>query len=428
MLTGRYRVTFRRTAELFGLATLVVGAFFLGTTIDPWTGRKRVDWWDVSTVGPTAYDASKGFPRPGETCPPNRQWPEPKAVAARQATIRQTAAAIQAECRAAADGDWDRWELQTAPYRSALKTRVVALKPRPDAAYSPGYEVLEGRDGFPLVEVDSRLGTAHLVDPAILDSFRKSRTVVAADRWLRRRGTELIFVPVPKMTEVYIEHFIDAPADGIVAPQTRHALLELLEANVEAIDCFTRFRELRQPCPDYLYNAADTHWAPRGMRIMAREIADRVARYSFGTAARFALPIVRCVPGPYSFKELRAQKEGFGYSLLSAKQREQVEHVQTTNQAEARLLDGRPVRDDPASPVLLIGNSYVWEFREQLVKELNLLVRTSYNESQTTDAFADFLREPHALDGVRVVVWITTSEQLAHFKAMPPPVLEALAD
>jgi hypothetical protein len=158
------------------------------------------------------------------------------------------------------------------------------------------------------------------------------------------------------------------------------------------------------------------------MRIVAKEIADRMGRYSFAARARFALPIARSVLGPYNFQDVIG---GLGYALLTPEQRKRAERVQTTNQVEVWMHDGRPPPEDPVSPVLVIGNSYVCQFREQLVRELNLLVRSRWSFSQTTEAFADFVREPRTLDGVRVLVWITTTQHLATFKPLPPQMLEA---
>jgi hypothetical protein len=84
------------------------------------------------------------------------------------------------------------------------------------------------------------------------------------------------------------------------------------------------------------------------------------------------------------------------------------------------------VRDDPTSPVLVIGNSYVRDFREQLIKELNLLTLTKLGDNQTTEPFVDFLRDPTQLAHCRVVVWITTEQHMAWFKPMPEPIMASL--
>jgi hypothetical protein len=232
--------------------------------------------------------------------------PEQHAVEARAAAIQHDAAAIRAECQRAARGDWASWQRETATYRADLWSRVAA----------PGRSrfVLAAEDGFPLFEIDAKQQVSHLYDDERLDEFMQERPVVAARRWLGRLGIDLIFVPVPKMTSVYMEHFISpCPADGIIAPHLRRALLELLEDDVEVVDGMRLFRWLRDTDPEYLYNTADPHWAPRGMRIMAEEIASRIKRYRFGARARFALPIVQSSPGPYVFKDLSGHVGVFGW-------------------------------------------------------------------------------------------------------------------
>jgi hypothetical protein len=82
--------------------------------------------------------------------------------------------------------------------------------------------------------------------------------------------------------------------------------------------------------------------------------------------------------------------------------------------------------DDPASPVLLIGHSYMRSFRELLIKELNLQIHTRIHDDGTTEFFTDFLREPELLARCRVVVWITTEQHMAQFKPLPAPIMAAL--
>jgi hypothetical protein len=362
--------------------------------------------------------------------PEDPRQSEPRAVAARQRIIERDANAIRAECQRAAAGDWQQWQQETAPYRVALKARTEALRKRPcpeDAGPEIQYDALEGLDGFPLFEVGSRSYLNYLYDPSVLDKFRRERQLVAVRNWLRDRGIDLIFVPIPKMTEVYIEHFLSpCPEDGIIAPHVRQTLLELLKEEVEVVDGFALFRPQRDVDSEYLYNTADGHWAPRGMRIMAKEIADRIERYKFGSRARFGLPIVRTVLGPYEFRDIFGNRENYGRDILSPDQAKRAIGAQTTTQAEVRMQDGKRTPADPASPVVVIGHSYAWHFREQLIKELNLLIETRVAPDQTTQSFADFLREPELLAHCRVLVWISTEQHMTRLKPLPAPIAKRL--
>jgi hypothetical protein len=412
-------------ARLIVLAAAVTSGFALGLAYS----RRPPAARPAAPFSGPAYDPATAFPqvdRPREVDP---RQPEPQAVEARFAAIRHDIDAISRQ--QAALGDWQAWQRETEPYRVALKARVDALKPiDPPRSPSPEarYEALAPLDELPLFEIDAKKNLNYLYDPASLDAFRKARPVVAAHRWFRQRGIDLIFVPVPKMTEVYLEHFLDPhPTDGVIAPHVRQTIYELLKEDVEVIDGTPLLRATRDADSEFLYNTCDTHWAPRGMRVLAKEIADRIVRYRFGTRARFALPIVTTTPGPYEIDGYLGGLDSLaGWAALSPEQQKRARAAQTTNLSAVNMHDGRPLPDDRTSPVVVIGHSYVPKFQEQLVKELNLLIHTRIAAGQSTSFFADFLREPEILAHCRVVVWITTEQHMTHFQPMPAPIMAAL--
>ncbi len=412
----------RRSAALFLQATVLAMSLIVGFVVGAAYRRPATN--------SAAPQASSLVEPPQATVIPEDQ---PRVEALRRDAIRRTSDAIRGECQAAAGGDWEKWQRSTERYRAALKSKVQALAtfdpPRsahPDASHEP----LEGLNDFPLFEIAARYSLNYLYEPQTLEQFRKDRLVVAVRRWLDRRGIDLVFVPVAKMTEVYAEHFLDpCPPDGVIAPHVRQTLLEMLAADVEVVDCLALFRPLREPAPDYLYNTCDGHWAPRGMRVMAREVARRIQRYPFAARAAYALPLFSASPGLY---EINGHPGGLdsdaGWSALSPGQQARARAVQTTRQAVIRTHDGGRPEDDPASPVMLVGNSFVSEFREQLVRELNLRIRSNWSSGQSTEAFSDFFRDPKLLDGVRVVVWVTTEHHMTNFKPLPPPIRNVLEE
>ena len=416
------RLTWRKiivgTLKLVALTTALATCFLIGTHFSQLQFRPRPL---VLT-----FDLADGFPRPDAPRAEDPRGPEPQAVAARAQAIRRTADIIRGECQAAG-GDWARWQHDTEQYRATLKSKVDALKDL-DKSISVFPEALAGRDSFPLFEFRAPENLRYLIDPSSFDSFGRDRPVVIAERWLRSRGIDLIYAPIPKMTEVYIEEFVDpCPADGIIAPHVRRSLLDLLEADVEVVDVLPLLRCLRNSDAEYLYNTADSHWAPRAMRIVAKEVADRIARYNFGARARYGLPITTAVPGPFILNETAENMSSIlpaqdGWNTLTAEQKKRAARAQTTTHAEIRMVDGSVPPDDPSSPVLITGNSYVLHFREQLVKEMNLLVHSVWGDNWTTHAFGDFLRDKEHLAHCRVVVWISTAAHMTR----PHPVILAL--
>jgi hypothetical protein len=373
-------------------------------------------------------DYGNGFPAPDFDSPVTEVSVDAGAAKMRRSTIASGSSAILAECQAAG-GNWVQWEKETEPYRSQLHHRIDELKPTnsPDPFMEAQSRPLAGLNDFPLFELGARTHINYLYDPLTLEDFRANRPVVAVDRWLRKRGIDLIFVPVPKMTEVYIEHFLDhCPSDGIVAPSARQTLRDLLEDGVETVDGWRLFRPVRKPDPDYLYNAADTHWAPRGMRVMAREVSDRIGRYEFGLKARHRLPIFTTVLAPYLIDGCRGGIGSGVWSALEAHQQQLAMRFQTTVTTEVQMRDGRPLTEDKNSPVMLIGNSYSVHFRDLLAAQLNMRIRIHAGDGLGTEAFSELLREPEKLDGVRVIVWITTEQHMTKFKPLPKPIADCL--
>ena len=121
-----------------------------------------------------------------------------------------------------------------------------------------------------------------------------------AANWLRQQGIDVIFVPVPKMTEVYPEYFTDhCPTDRIIARHIRQALLELLEADVEVVDLLHALQDERDKDPEPLYQPADPHSAPRAQAIAVRLVAARLKRYAFVATAQKSRTICKMAPAPY---------------------------------------------------------------------------------------------------------------------------------
>lgn len=349
---------------------------------------------------------------------------EMEARESRQSQLRHDADAIRSECERAAGGDWRKWQAETARYRDALTARIAKLK----FNNLLECEFLAALDR-PYFQDTVRMSLGPAVDPTRWDDFRKTRAVVAGSRWLRGRGVDLVFVTVPTMPEVYIEHFLaETPPDGVIAPHRRRTFLDLLEADVEVVNTFRLMRDARDRVFQYL--PADHHWNQPGMLATARDVADRFSRYQFGKDAKKAAPVTKSRPGPYvppSAEQRKAASVPGGGTLTE----EQWQSALGTQPATIDYItspDGSPLADDPRSPVLLIGNSYVVGFREVLIREANLRVRTNWGNGQSTQAFAGFLREPETLDGVKVVVWVNADQFLAHFSAMPEPVTATLQD
>jgi hypothetical protein len=332
---------------------------------------------------------------------------------------RAVAAANDAQCPA---GGWDKWQQETAGYRAALKAKVEAIRPNADWYLSRSKDPVDYNirfgflEGIGCREAGAKKTAPYLYDERFFDALRSQRPIQAASRWLRARGVDLIVVPVPLQPEVYSEHFLDpCPVDGIIAPHVRKTLLELLTADVEVIDAWRILREGRS---SRLYRLADNHWTPGAGRLVAIEVARRIGRYGFGKAAKESVAIAT--------GSLRTEPEDqTGWKALSEAQLQAAERA-ARDWPVATAIDGSNLQDDPDGPVLLIGDSFAMtgDFGPQLVLASNLQIRRDCSCAQMAQAFADFLREPESLRGVRVVVWVMEASNLAGCVTMPAALVD----
>ena len=343
---------------------------------------------------------------------------EPKT---RAAAIRETMEVIRGECQRNANGDWDRWTADLAALRTDLVTKINAAKPRdPSGAgyFEARSSVLEGRDRFPLFEPAPHAYLLHVVEPASLDPFRHDRPVVAGSRWLERQGIDVIFVPVPKMTDVYPEYFTDhCPSDRIIAPRLRQIMLELLEADVEVVDLWYAFQAERDTSPELLYQPADPHWGPRAQEIAARLVAERLKRYAFVARAQVSPKICKGPALPYP-----PASAGAAFKALNPEQQKRaMKHQPVSSRIPEKYISPQ---FNYTSPVVCIGDSYNSGFMELLGRELNLPMRPLAGGGNTTDAFKNFLRDPDVLKDCKVVIWLVCTSSLKNPWPVPQKIHE----
>src|SRR5207245_10054900 len=142
------------------------------------------------------------------------------------------------------------------------------------------FRLLEAVGDPPLFEQEPDSFLMYLLKPEALETFRRRKPLAVLSRWLRSQGIDLVFMPVPKMTEAYPDRQAQpCPADRIVAPHLRRLWLELLQNDVEVIDLLPTFLAMPDRDAQPLYFPDDPHWAPRGWHVAAKILAERLQRY-----------------------------------------------------------------------------------------------------------------------------------------------------
>ena len=345
-----------------------------------------------------------------------------RAEASRAASILATKEAIAAECERYAQSDWNRWNEQVVPYREALKKRIAATKPlNPNAQgfYEARSAVLEAIDPFWLFEPRPEFYLKYTNEPETVDAFRTEQPVIAASRWLKQRGIDVIFIPVPKMTEVHPERFAEhCPEGQIIAPHIRRLVLDLLEADVEVLDLLPTFLAQKYDQDEPLYHPADPHWGPRGQRVAAGLIGARLRRYAFVARALSEPPMCETVEGPYA-----PLIHSAAYPALNKDQRRRAAERHPKTTLISRNCSRQQISE--SSPVAFIGDSYNDGLIEMVGREINMPINMQTGGSNTTHAFKNFLRNPDILKDCKVLVWVVCHTSLQAPWPLPPDIREA---
>ncbi len=292
-----------------------------------------------------------------------------------------------------------------------------ALRPAMQAARFAGYRDLGekgllGHDGW----LFYRPGVDFLLEPwprELADAPESSDPVTAIVAFrdaLAERGIALLVVPAPGKASVYPDRLSGrfARTDTDLHGHTRTFLDRLDAAGVAHVDLFAAFdaaRSIDRAPP--LYLAQDTHWSPEGLRLAAALVAERVA--DEGWVARGNTE--------YETRTVTVEREGDVVRMVDAPA------VSAAFKPESvvctQIVDPdtqTPYEDDPASPVLVLGDSFLRIYQHDepgsagfiahLAKELKRPVASIVNDGgASTLVRQELQRKADLLDGKKLVVW-----------------------
>jgi len=249
--------------------------------------------------------------------------------------------------------------------------------------------------------------------PAIID-FRDQ---------LAARNVDLLLVVIPTKAEVYPEK-LAAHAPGVegpwVAPQCRKFLSELDAAGVGVVDLLPAFMAARDADPVPLYMPQDTHWTPRGLNLAARLIAQRVREYPW-------LAQTGAQPERYGLRPASCTRLGDIVGMLPEAERAAYRPMQLEAQQVVGA-DETLYTDDPASPLVMLGDSFtgVFQFEDckhagvsaHLARELGLPIDLIMAQGSGPRIRGQLARRgPEGLADKRLVIWTMVSRDLYNYWA-----------
>lgn len=377
---------------------------------------------------PAASSPAQNPPASSRTARPANSPTDPARQ--REKSILDSKDLVLRQLAASGAGSWDEWNASVEPFRVALRKRIAATTPNNPRAKGPTesrYEVLESL-GDPLrFEAWPSSYLRYLANAPLSTSEFISQTafvpsIAAISRWLASRGIDLIFVPVPKMTEVYPDQFIrETPANLIVAPPMRRAIHDLLDRGVEVVDLLPIFLEARKKRGPSLYQYCDPHWTWEGQRIALDEIVKRLRRY----------PVVqKAQSGPRLYRSTVERRDLTSFSAalgaLTARQAMRVKPLLTYDVELVVPLGKAPLASE-SSPIALAGDSYNNGLEANLAHRLNLPIR-DLHASGSSSPFKDLLRDPESMKSMKVLVFLVSTPGLWEFPAKLPGEVAKFAD
>jgi hypothetical protein len=295
----------------------------------------------------------------------------------------------------------------------AASVTVRALRPWMQAAQyfalgDPGEKALLGRDGWFFYQPGVRFLTqrAQLRDSTPRDALA---AVVHFRDQLAARGIHLVIMPAPNKESVYPEKLtrFATPPTRVLSSETRVFLAQCEAAGVEVVDLFALYRDARRTAAPPLYLQQDSHWSPAGVELAASAVAERILARGWLTRGpvkhdRLAAPVKRLGDIPRMSRSPGIENRMAPESVACAQ--------------VIRRDTGAPYADDPASEVLVLGDSFLRIYQQDepghagfvahLGRELGRPLASIINDGgASTLVRQELFRRPHLLARKKVVVW-----------------------
>jgi lysophospholipase L1-like esterase len=214
-------------------------------------------------------------------------------------------------------------------------------------------------------------------------------------------------MPAPNKASIDPE-MLTARASPPVNAKTKDALARLRDAGVEIVDLFEVYDKAREVRggPDY-YLAQDSHWSPEGMRLAADALAGRLLETGWVEKGMVK----------YETKPVTVERYGDVLKMIRVPQVEKLYEPQRMNCTQViDAATGQAYEDDPNSPVLVLGDSFLRIFERDepgsggfvahLAHNLGFGVTSLVNDGGASTLVRQQLASrPALLAGKKVVVW-----------------------
>jgi hypothetical protein len=331
-----------------------------------------------------------------------------------------------------------RWD-DNAKDRSVFAKwlRPWALQKRYDLLKEVAPKSVQGADGWLFYNQD----VDYLLDPPYTDArFYKGtfdtlvdgkrvnlrNPLVAMEDFRARlaaRGIGLLLVPIPGKPSIYPEKLYPGFRGQALSP-TLSLLEELKRRGFQTADLFAPLMRAKAEGRFQLYLKRDTHWTPQGVDIAADVLAGRIRELVPGLDAAEGLGSGGG-PGPrFALRDTAVMRWGDIAEMTKVPDRKAVwEEEKVEAHPVFDLAADKPYKDDPASPILWLGDSFSRIYQTdapgsagiiaQVAYRLNLPLASIVNDGGASTVVRQQLaRRSELLTGKKLVVWTFVERDL----------------
>ena len=232
---------------------------------------------------------------------------------------------------------------------------------------------------------------------------------------LKKRGIDLLVVPVPGKASIYPEMLTRRKIDNIekIPAHTKKLINELRGRNVQVIDLFELFLEEKgkndTAAKEKMYLPRDTHWTARALRLAAKAIADRVREKEWYRERELVTE--------YELRDTTVSRYGDIGEMTQIPHNRKLFKIQTT--CAYRVFEkksGKPYRNNKKSPILYLGDSFSRIYQTDTPKSAGIIAHIAYELSMPLKAIVNnggastlvrrqLVRKKRYLQNTRLVIW-----------------------
>jgi hypothetical protein len=259
-----------------------------------------------------------------------------------------------------------------------------ALAAKSRAAENEHAAVIAGVDGWFFLSSDIRflsVGQFWGADAAKVSRAHKSESadpipvIVDFHDQLKKRGIDLLLMPVPPKAAIYPEKLVpDVDLHGeTAAPYLARFYDELRKREINVIDLSPVFLQNRSSEHGPVFCKTDTHWSGLGCVLAAQTLKDKIQEKFAGQsrkdyAAEWKEITIKGDLGDLAGPNIKKpEPEKIAIRTISDKQ------------------TGAAINPDPNSPLLVIGDSHTLVFHDFLAEKSGLLDQLAYETGAAPD-------------------------------------------